>query len=38
VDENVSDEAQFFGGSLMVEPRYAENLVQGMLNDGLEVR
>ena len=38
VDENVSDEAQFFGGALMVEHRYAQDLAQGMLNAGLAVR
>jgi hypothetical protein len=38
VDENVQDDAQFFGGALMVEPRYAEHLAAGMIGDGLEVR
>jgi hypothetical protein len=38
VEQNVSDDAQFFGGALMVEPRYAQDLAQGMLNDGLGVR
>lgn len=38
---NVSDEpgdgAQWFAGSLAVEPRYVENLVAGMMGDGLVV-
>lgn len=38
VDEHVSDEAQFFGGALVVEHRFARNLADGMLGDGLEVR
>jgi len=38
VDQNVSDDAQFFGGALMVEHRYAMDLATGMQNDGLEVR
>jgi hypothetical protein len=38
VSEHVSDEAQFFGGALVVEPRYVENLIEGMTSDGLEVR
>lgn len=38
VDQNVSEDAQFFGGALMVEPRYAQDIAAGMQNDGLEVR
>lgn len=37
IEQNVSDESQWFGGGLVVEPRYVENLIQGMLNDGLVV-
>lgn len=37
VDEYVQDEAEFFGGALVVEPRYASNLANGMADDGLEV-
>lgn len=37
VDEFVSDDAQFFGGALVVEPRYASNLANGMADDGLEI-
>lgn len=38
VDENVSEDAQFFGGGLCVEPRYAQDLAQGMIDAGLTVR
>jgi hypothetical protein len=38
VDEYVADDAQYFGGALVVEPRYASNLANGMADDGLEVR
>lgn len=35
---NVNEEAQTFGGALVVEPRYLENIVLGMRADGLEVK
>jgi hypothetical protein len=38
VDQNVSEDAQFFGGALEVEPRYATDLISGLVADGLEVR
>jgi hypothetical protein len=38
VDQNVQEDAQFFGGALVVEPRYARNLIQGMRESGLGVR
>lgn len=38
VAENVSEESMFFGMKLVVEPRYVRDLLQGMLNDGLDVR
>jgi hypothetical protein len=38
IDENVQDDAQYFGSALVVEPRYAGDLAQGMVNDGLAVR
>jgi hypothetical protein len=38
VDQNVQEDAQFFGGALVVEPRYARDLIQGMRESGLEVR
>lgn len=37
VSEKVSDDAQWFGHRLVVEPRYVEDLVNGMKEDGLEV-
>jgi hypothetical protein len=37
VDENVSENRQFLGGSLAVEPRYAADLAQGMIDAGLVV-
>ena len=38
IAEHVADDAQFFGGALVVEARYAADLAEGMLNDGLEVK
>jgi len=38
VEENVPDDAQYFGGALAVEPRYARDLAQGMIDDGMTVR
>jgi hypothetical protein len=38
VEENVSEEAQFFGTALVVEPRYVAALVASMREAGLEVR
>jgi len=38
VSEKVSDDAQWFGHQLVVEHRYAEDIVNGMREDGLEVR
>lgn len=37
VDENVSEDAQFLGNALAVEPRYAQDLAQGMIDAGLAV-
>ena len=37
IRDNVSDDAQWWGSMLVVEHRYALDLVQGMLNDGLKV-
>lgn len=34
---NVQADAQFFGTALVVEPRYARDLADGMVADGLEV-
>lgn len=38
IDENVPADAQWLGGRLCVEHRYAYDLAQGMLNDGLNVK
>lgn len=38
VQENVQDDAQFFGGQLMVEHRFAQDLAAGMQADGLVVQ
>lgn len=37
LEENVSEEAQWFGGALVVEPRYAEDLAFALVNTGWEV-
>lgn len=37
IDENIADEAQWFGGALAVEPRYCPVIVAGMIDDGLAV-
>jgi hypothetical protein len=34
LEENTSDEAQWFGGALVVEPRYVENLYHGLDSGG----
>jgi hypothetical protein len=38
VDQNVSEDAQFFGGALVVEPRYARDLIDGIVAAGLAVQ
>jgi hypothetical protein len=35
VTEHVPAEAQFFGNALVVEPRYARDIADGMQGDGL---
>lgn len=37
LEENVSEEAQWFGGALVVEPRYVEGLVGGLRDNGWSV-
>jgi hypothetical protein len=37
VDEHVSADRQTWCGALVVEPRYAETLAEGMQSDGLTV-
>jgi hypothetical protein len=36
--ENVSDEAQWWAGALVVEPRYVADLVEQLQANGWEVR
>ena len=38
IQEHVDPQAQWFGGSLVVEHRYAPAMVGGMLRDDLHVR
>lgn len=39
VDEHVPLEGwQWFGGAFACEPRYVDNLIEGMINNGLEVQ
>jgi hypothetical protein len=35
--ENIGEDAMYLGDALAVEPRYAEAIVEGMQDDGLEV-
>ncbi len=37
ISENVQDDAQWFGRSLVVEPRYLADLCRGMEEDGLVI-
>lgn len=37
IEDNVFDEAQFWGNALVVEPRYVEALAEGMTLDGLAI-
>ena len=37
IDENIPDDAQWFGTALAVEPRYCPDIVAGMIDDGLAV-
>jgi hypothetical protein len=34
LEANVSDESQWFGGALVVEPRYLIDLVAGLADEG----
>lgn len=38
IDDNISDDAQFWGDSLVVEPRYAGPLANGIAGDGLSIQ
>jgi len=37
LDEHVQEDAQWFGNALVVEHRYADELVRGITGDGLTV-
>ena len=37
IDTNISDESQWYGEALVVEPRYIEPIIQGMREEGLNV-
>ena len=37
IAENIPDDAQTFGGAVVVEHRYIGDIAQGAVNDGLEV-
>jgi hypothetical protein len=37
IDDNVAADAQYFAGSLVVEPRYIAGIVRGMEEDGFTV-
>jgi len=37
VADNISPDAQTWAGSIVVEPRYVENIVLGMQDDGLAI-
>jgi hypothetical protein len=36
-EDNVQDDAQFWGDAVVVEPRYAHDLAEGLLRAGFEV-
>lgn len=38
VSTNVGDDATYWCGALVIEPRYAQDVLLGMGNDGLTVR
>tara|TARA_R100001530_G_scaffold6526_2_gene7604 strand:- start:287 stop:496 length:210 start_codon:yes stop_codon:yes gene_type:complete len=37
LDQNIGDEARMLGAAVVVEPRYVEDITEGMINDGLIV-
>ncbi len=37
IAEHIPDDAQTYGSAIVVEHRYIGNIVQGAINDGLEV-
>lgn len=38
VSEHIPDDAMIWGTSIVVEPRYVSDIVDGIAEDGLEVR
>ena len=38
LEENVSDESQWFGGALVCEPRFVEDLLAGMCEEGFVIQ
>jgi hypothetical protein len=38
VDEHLPEDKQMFGSAVVVEPRYVGPIIDGIINDGLEVR
>lgn len=37
IAEHISDDAQWFGRQLIVEPRYVDDILDGMVADGLTI-
>ena len=37
IDEHIPKDAMYFGNGLVVEPRYVEDIIHGMIQDGLEL-
>lgn len=37
VDEHIGDDAQFFGGGVVIEPRYAGDILDGVVADDLTI-
>ncbi len=37
IDEHIPEDAMWFSNGVVVEPRYIADIVQGAINDGLEV-
>lgn len=37
IENNIGSDAQYFGDALAVEHRYAEDIAEGMMSDGLTV-
>ncbi|MBN9314222.1 MAG: hypothetical protein J0I99_00630 [Devosia sp.] len=35
IDDHVSEESMWYGGSLCIEPRYLDDFVAGAMSDGL---